>query len=149
MEFRMESFENTSQEGLRRYEMTKMVKNDDVRWTTELKIRDPKEYNFYYYYSLKDRLTNTNIWERQSQRAFDFKNDKKQLIQGKITTNDGIFNPEFFVNKIGRGFRDVGLYIGNYPTTKMELQKISRAGANVVLNLQSFKEKVKNDKLFP
>ena len=77
MEFRMESFENTSQEGLRRYEMTKMVKNDDVRWTTELKIRDPKEYNFYYYYSLKDRLTNTNIWERQSQRAFDFKNDKK------------------------------------------------------------------------
>jgi hypothetical protein len=57
------------------------------------------------------------------------------LINGKITINDGVFNPEFFVQKIGRGFRDVGLYIGNFPTTVQDLRKIKNQGATAVLNL--------------
>jgi hypothetical protein len=69
------------------------------------------------------------------------------LINGKLSIDDGIFNPEFFIQKIGRGFRDVGFYIGNYPTSVNELKKIKAAGATAVLNLQTFKEKMKHDKL--
>jgi hypothetical protein len=69
------------------------------------------------------------------------------LINGRLTINDSTFNPEFFIQKIGRGFRDVGFYIGNYPTTVSELKKIKDGGATAVLNLQTFKEKMKNDKL--
>ena len=56
--------------------MTKIYKDLQVKWVIEQKFRDPKYYDCFYYYSLKDKSTNKNVWERQSQRSLSILDPK-------------------------------------------------------------------------
>ena len=113
---------------------------------------DKKNFDFEYRYSLFDPKSGTAIWEREPNRHLHFFLDEEEIETFNnprvspdscyLLTNSflEILDVNFVANLVFNRMGDKKIYIGPYPQSLDDFKKISEAGINSILNVQSDKD---------
>ena len=123
-------------------------------WTVTALMRnsDKQNFDFEYRYSLYDPKSGTAIWEREPNRHLHFFLDEEEIEtfdNPKVSpdscyllTNSflEILDVNFVANLVFNQMGDKKIYIGPYPQSLEDFQKIAEAGINSILNVQSDKD---------
>jgi len=123
-------------------------------WTVTALMRnsDKQNFDFEYRYSLYDPKSGTAIWEREPNRHLHFFLDEEEnetFNNPRISpdscyllTNSflEILDVNFVANLVFNRMGEKNIYIGPYPQSLDDFQKISEAGINSILNVQSDKD---------
>ena len=123
-------------------------------WTVTALMRnsDKSNFDFEYRYSLYDPKSGTAIWEREPNRHLHFFSNEEEIEtfnNPKISpdscyllTNSflEILDVNFVANLVFNQMGDKKIYIGPYPQSLDDFQKISESGINSILNVQSDKD---------
>ena len=129
-----------------------VVKGNFWTKTVIMKITEPRNYDFEYRYSIFDTITKTAVWEREPNRHLkiffdtDCEENRKKLednpVENKLLLNsflrviDVNFVAGLEFNKMG----DLNIYIGPYPQTNEDFDKIRAENITAILNLQTDKD---------
>ena len=123
-------------------------------WTVTALMRnsDKQNFDFEYRYSLYDPKSGTAIWEREPNRHLHFFLDEEEIETFNnpkvspdscyLLTNSflEILDVNFVANLVFNQMGDKKIYIGPYPQSLDDFQKISESGINSILNVQSDKD---------
>ena len=123
-------------------------------WTVTALMRnsDKQNFDFEYRYSLFDPKSGTAIWEREPNRHLHFFLDEEEIETFDnprispdscyLLTNSflEILDVNFVANLVFNRMGDKKIYIGPYPQSLDDFKKISEAGINSILNVQSDKD---------
>ena len=123
-------------------------------WTVTALMRnsDKQNFDFEYRYSLFDPKSGTAIWEREPNRHLHFFLDEEEIETFNnprispdscyLLTNSflEILDVNFVANLVFNRMGEKNIYIGPYPQSLDDFQKISEAGINSILNVQSDKD---------
>ena len=129
-----------------------LIKGNFWNVTINMRIDDPRNYDFEYRYSIYNSQTKTAIWEREPNRHlklfFDLDNEENEdLINDNPDENKLLLNSfleqldvNFVANLVFNRMGDKKIYIGPYPQSYNDFKEIAEANIDSILNVQTDKD---------
>ena len=129
-----------------------LIKGNFWNVTINMRIDDPRNYDFEYRYSIYNSQTKTAIWEREPNRHlklfFDLDNEENEdLINDNPDENKLLLNSfleqldvNFVANLVFNRMGDKKIYIGPYPQSYNDFKEIADANIDSILNVQTDKD---------